>query len=536
MSVVATDGLPPRRALSWAARMAARCETRPIFCLTVLLALALAVRLPLLYDRDAWLDELDEYFRAAGGSLVELPDRVRSTDRFPPGMAYLGRAVTSCGGGVYELRLISLFAGLGCVPLAWLFGRWSFEPAVGWLVALLTALTPAYVFYSREGRPFALGLLALHLFLVALAGLVRTPSYRWTIFGVVAAWAVSVTQYATIAVAGIAVGMALLTVARTPHRSSRSVGMLGTVAVAVLAFGGWVYWAYAAPQIAVRGTGAGQFAGLFYDIRDGLPAGKIVLQRTIDLMQYAAIGGAIGPRWGWLSAAAVAVGLVGLRGVRGPQEWWVVGSVLATFVVFAGLAGVGKHPYGGTRHCLVLVPLLWACVAAGVVRAGGLCGLVAGLGYLLLVGLMTFGTVRVIPHENSYQLSDVLPELRDRLGPGEAVLLTGTYDSAAFGYQATGNPLEGMRVFSDCWEQGLRPVSVPGFPAPVFAANLRELPTPGAGTGRRLAVAPPVGGAFWVLDTYRSEAPPEPQQDAKSFEVNDVLHAAGVRATRWRAK
>ena len=63
--------------------------------------------------------------------------------------------------------------------------------------------------------------------------------------------------------------------------------------------------------------------------------------------------------------------------------------------------------------------------------------------------------------------------------------------------------------------------------------NLREV-QPKGGQGRRLVVATAVGSRFWVVDSYRSEPPPEPFAEGSRFETMEVLRAPGVRAIRWQ--
>jgi len=146
---------------------------------------------------------------------------------------------------------------------------------------------------------------------------------------------------------------------------------------------------------------------------------------------------------------------------------------------------------------------------------------------------MTIGLVRVNPAENRYQVSELIPQLTSRASANESLILTGSYDIPTFVHQTTGDPFAGMGAFGESWEGNTIAMSLPNFKHTVFLINLREVP-PKGGQGRKLVVATAVGNRFWVIDSYRSEPPPEPLAEGSRFEAMEVLRAPGVRATLWQ--
>ncbi len=511
-------------------RAAAWLDIRSAIALLLILAVGLVTRLPLFQSRDAWLDELANYEMTLGGPLSGLPDRVRANDRFPPGFHYLSIFASE----PKDMRFLSLFAGLACIPLARILGAKTFGSATGWMAAIIVAVSPSFVFFSREGRPFALGLFVLYAFLACIAELLRQPRKRVFACTLAVAIAVCMTQYAAIVVSCVSCSLAILLVASEVPRRWLAIKMLIAIQFVLCIAGAWMYFSYAAPQISTRGTGAGQFRDLFYDIFDPVTAVPFLADHNLQISQYAALGGVVGPRWAALAAMTIACGLAfAVRNLRDTSERWLVLSAAGSIVVFMILAGIGKHPYGGTRHCMILLPLLYTWFAAGVGRAKGRLSMLSIVAFIGLLGLMTIGLVRVNPAENRYQVSELIQQLATRESTNESLILTGSYDIPTFVHQITGDPFAGMRAFEESWEGNTIATSLHNFKHTLYLINLREVPLNG-GQGRNLRITTAVGNRFWVVDSYRSEPPPQPFAAGSRFEAMEVLRAPGVRATRWQ--
>jgi hypothetical protein len=154
----------------------------------VLLGLTLGVaglvRLAWLGRDGLWLDEAS-VAKAASASLPRLVAEAK-LDNQPPGFHLAVAAVTrALGDGEWQMRLVSALAGLATVALVYETGASVFNPTAGLLAALLLALSPMGVHYSREARPYALlALCGLVAFRSALALERRPTSLRATLVAV----------------------------------------------------------------------------------------------------------------------------------------------------------------------------------------------------------------------------------------------------------------------------------------------------------------------------------------------------------------
>ncbi len=64
--------------------------------------------------------------------------------------------VRPCGDSAFSVRGLSALAGMATVPLLYAVGKRISGPSAGLLAALLTAVSPLYIYYSREARMYAL--------------------------------------------------------------------------------------------------------------------------------------------------------------------------------------------------------------------------------------------------------------------------------------------------------------------------------------------------------------------------------------------
>ena len=208
---------------------------------------------------------------------------------------------------------------------------------------------------------------------------------------------------------------------------------------------------------------------------------------------------------------------------------------LAVVLVFLLLAGIGKHPYGGIRHCLVVTPLVLATMAGGLgVGTSRLARIVSECFFVLIVGLMAYGVVRVIPGENRYEFSQILPALADRTTPSDVLYVTGRYDSVAVGHLVSGNLTTSFRVLHDAMKANGDAVDLPSYPLRVYAWDLTAAPKR-PDSGRDLPVLFTPTGRVWVTDTFRSEPPPRPVRQGFAFQIVDEIKAPGCRATCWQS-
>lgn len=130
--------------------------------LAVVLAAAAALRLRHLGLESLWYDEV---MSLEWGRLpwLEMLAVIRASDVHPPLYLALVHVWTDAfGASAVALRSLSAVAGLLGVWVAFRLGRALYDEGVGLGVALLLACSPYHIYYSQEGRSYALlALLAL---------------------------------------------------------------------------------------------------------------------------------------------------------------------------------------------------------------------------------------------------------------------------------------------------------------------------------------------------------------------------------------
>jgi uncharacterized membrane protein len=145
------------------ARARTGSSARPWLTITLITALALAIRVAWLGSKSLWVDEADSFYFASR----TFPDIFfRLCDPHPPGYYALLRAFLVWGQSEFWVRLPSAIAGALAVPLLVALGReldaaFAFSvPSLGQhtavLASLLLAVAPLHVWYSQEARMYAL--------------------------------------------------------------------------------------------------------------------------------------------------------------------------------------------------------------------------------------------------------------------------------------------------------------------------------------------------------------------------------------------
>ena len=150
---------------------------RNYLALLAILLLAFALRVYRLDSQSLWYDEAVTAQVASQG-IGELT-RWTADDIQPPLYYYAAAGwLRLAGRGEWALRFPSAFFGTLTVPLMWavalrLFGRGRSGRVAALAAALLTALSPLYVYYAQEARMYTqltfLGLLAGYALLRATA-------------------------------------------------------------------------------------------------------------------------------------------------------------------------------------------------------------------------------------------------------------------------------------------------------------------------------------------------------------------------------
>jgi mannosyltransferase len=126
--------------------------------LAALTLLAAALRFSTLRLQSLWYDEAFTPVHVLHPSLTATLHAVVHTENTPPMWYVLEWGVSRVlGTGAVALRLLSAFAGVATVPVAWAIGReLSGRRATAIAAAALVAVNPLFVWYSQEARAYAL--------------------------------------------------------------------------------------------------------------------------------------------------------------------------------------------------------------------------------------------------------------------------------------------------------------------------------------------------------------------------------------------
>lgn len=155
-----------------------------------------------------WLDEILSFGVASGATRQPLWHWLLST--FEPEHGPLFHASLLAGRFLQRpetsVRLLAAICGTITIPLVWIAGR-RFNAAAGIAAAILIAFAPLNVYYSREGRPYAIVMMLTAATIAAFA--LRA---RWQVFAIIAvafAYASSIAAPALVAIA-ISAAVALI--------------------------------------------------------------------------------------------------------------------------------------------------------------------------------------------------------------------------------------------------------------------------------------------------------------------------------------
>lgn len=143
--------------------------------LLLILLLAFVLRTFHLGENAIWWDESLSLYRAA----LDLPtlfantiqiQNILTTDLQPPlYFLFLHFLIVLFGTSEFALRFLSVIANVASIPLLYCLGRRWFSSMVGLIAAFAAALSPFWVWYAQEARPYALVLLWSLLAMYALA-------------------------------------------------------------------------------------------------------------------------------------------------------------------------------------------------------------------------------------------------------------------------------------------------------------------------------------------------------------------------------
>jgi hypothetical protein len=395
-------------------------------------------------------------------------------------------AVAHLGGGLSELRIVSVVFAVASVPLIALLGLRLVDRIVGLVAALLACGTWVMLFHGIYGRMYSLFLFtSLLSFLALLSALERGTRKRFALWGLALVALVASHPYALLVVA--AQGLFVLL---RRERLRPAVATLAAVGVVGIPF----WWA----DVVLRDR---------FDV--GVGGGGPRLGSVGSVLHYLRIvSGDLSAGHDAWSIPVLVLALAGAVSLARTRR----AALLLTACVFAVpaiafmLVTLHSTISPESRHLIFALPFLSVLIAVGLVEIGRLqppltAALAAAALAVLLVGEVGWA------HRKTPQLFDGEPAGRPQARDAAARWLasTGRADDVLLGYEP---------IYLRAWERD-RSLSAHALPRadPVLLADaLKEVPEP-------------LGRGVWIFDASdttnlqeRQTIPFELPKPASSFE------------------
>lgn len=336
----------------------------PLFLVLILL-LAFYLRIETLSLRPLWLDEAMEYW-VATAPLDQLAAVVKDALQDPPLYSFVLSRWLHLGRDEFALRSLTTFASVLSVATAFAFGRQVYGRKAGLIAALLFAVLPPHIRMAQEVGQYAFLVFFLLLNLLMLAYARQTNDKKQWAAWTVTALAGTYTHYGPLLVIIPAAGVVFL-----ENLSRRkTAALLNQVAASVLfilfASPLFLFWL---PEQQFRGPVGGAFQVHVDTLTNEV---TMFLARTQNLLAYQFTGLIVDPEaWTILRLTAWLLILFSLLfavyGLRKSSKYaYVLLWLLAAWATYYVVGWLGAYPYGGTRHALILAPLLILVVAIGL--------------------------------------------------------------------------------------------------------------------------------------------------------------------------
>jgi mannosyltransferase len=217
-------------AFAQSVRDAARARSRAFWIVAGLTVLAAALRFATLGVQAYHHDEIVTASRVLRGSFGHAMDAVGFSESAPPlyyALAWFWTQLT--GTGEFGLRSLSALAGVATVPVAYLIGLELRGRRAGLMAAALVAVNPMLLWYSQEGRAYALlVLLCAVSLLYCVRALQRGERRDFLLWGLASGLALATHYFAVFPIAAEAIWL-------LRRRGKASLGGLGIIAAFGLA-------------------------------------------------------------------------------------------------------------------------------------------------------------------------------------------------------------------------------------------------------------------------------------------------------------
>jgi 4-amino-4-deoxy-L-arabinose transferase-like glycosyltransferase len=387
--------------------------------------LAAVLRFPGLGDQSLWIDEINNL------ELAPWPQYTNS-----PLHSLLIDVVRCWWSSDLAGRTISAIAGTLSVGLLLVLGTRLWDRRTGILAALLLAISPLHVWYSREGRGYALFALCSIVSTLYLEVVVRDHERRAALAGYAIATCcglVSHYAYAAVLIAQTAFFCMHL-------RDGRLWPLLSVVGAASLAVGLVV-------AVIVRnlGTMIGSFRGFTWL---AVPYTAVVfvagfgIGPSVEELHRNTTLAALAPYWPEVAAvAAIGLPLV-FSGVRALKEAGPWGQYLLLWLVTPVVLGIGAARVTGAafnvRYVIGSLPAFELLLARGLARQGRVWATVSVCA-LVAVSAVSIGRDRFDPRRAREDLRAAGRYLQAVAAPADAIVVSATDVSFALPHYYHGN-------------------------------------------------------------------------------------------------
>jgi uncharacterized membrane protein len=417
-------------------------------CLAIIL-LSFALRVHNLGERSLWFDESMEFW-VAMSPLGEILPAAKSALQDPPLYSLLLHFWLKIGYIEFSVRFLSLIFSLGGILAVITLSRLAFGRAASLVAGLLMAVAIPDIRYAQEAGQYALMSFVLGWNLVFLYLSIKRASWQAPLLWGISIVAVGYSYYgaALIVAATTAVSFVYMVVRRQWGNIGKIMvaGTLGTLLLIPLVVG-WM------PEQLFRGPTADAFQFSFGATHEELQR-LFAHVKVFFIFQF--LGNQAGWPWPQVGESIIWLPVVWLLGVglirhklALPVLWFIVG--LAFHYVIGRL---GAYPFGG-RHSLIMAPLLWTYLGAGIVALVSHNRLISWRNVVALLPLGLFFLIAfVAPIEPQTDLRSVT---RFWLSQRDASEVTYVYYGAVPGFryqlEVAGHTENVPSVwYRDCWQ------------------------------------------------------------------------------------
>jgi 4-amino-4-deoxy-L-arabinose transferase-like glycosyltransferase len=395
-------------------------DRRARWALIVLVGLAFALRAPGLDFQSLWRDEVDA-IRFARAPWTDLLAMFHQPGQNGPLYFLLLRYwLALAGDSAFALRFLSTTAGVLAVPMAWRVGSRLFRtmPAIGLIAACLAAVSPYMVWYSQEGKMYALtvllALLSMDLYLQALD---EGGWQRWAAYVIVASGLLYIHLVAALMIA-VQAAILIVQLRRLPIRR-RGEG-LAAMAALTLPYLPLLVWQL--PEL-TRGVETGyRFVPLhdmLYSLLVNYSLGVMPLGTEWSLLPFVALLLAVGLGWRQRNGDMRGVGIVVL---------WLVLPILLFFLVTL------VRPMYTARYLIFVTPAYWFLLAYGLVQLGRRSQVLGGVLGISLLVISGWGMAQQARVPMKADFRSATPYVAERLHPSDLVLFQIPYGRYSFDY------------------------------------------------------------------------------------------------------